>query len=301
MAIKSNMKKAVQILGVFVLLVLASCSGGLPDLSMIGFNSGAPHGFYGNLGNEYTNLADYERDYMKHADDAEHFRAKARRALRHQDVVPDNPVDQKNLPDFARDELFDAYNMLTDALNTLMVPENESLLAMAQSRYDCWLVHQEDYPTKDAYISCKEGFYDALSLLNVPEDEDVVHSIYFDEGGTELNKEAREKVKEIAARYIDRPQWHIVLKGYTDNKGSKSANKVLSMRRAIAVKNTLGQFGIDLNGIAISAEGETTVVTKEGDDPRESRRVDVKAWPQYVAHSKKNLHVLSGWKHTGDF
>lgn len=293
------MKTKIRILSVLAILVLSSCSGSLPDISLPDFNfpsfarSAEPEGFYGHLANEYKNLASYEEEYMKHEDDAAHFAAKARRALRHQNVKPDRTVD-RNIPDFSIEELQTAHSILTDALENLQIEENEALLAMAQTRYDCWLAHQEDFPEEDAWIACKIAFYDALSLLEIAPEDRIAHTVYFDSGSTSLTEEGRQAIQKVAERYADRKHWDIVLKGFTDSKGDKTANKILSMRRAIAVKNTLGQFGVDLNNVAISAEGETAA---DEEDERNSRRVEMRAWPHYAAKNKKGISVLSGWNH----
>lgn len=277
--------------------VLSSCSGGLPELEKGAPGSkDAPEGFYSHLANEYTNLAAFERDFMKHEDDALHFTAKARRTLRQQEVEPDSP-QSRDIPDFALEELTEARGMLMDALATLRLPENEALLAMAQTRYDCWLTHREDFPQEDAWISCKNEFYDALALLNMPGAENLIYSIYFDEG-TALDEKARALAGSIAEKYRDRPHWYVVLEGHTDGKGGKHENEVLSMRRAIAVKNMLGQYGVNLDNIAISAEGERGTADKESP---ESRRVDIMVRPHYVARNKEGLHVLPGWQHSGEF
>jgi len=288
------MKSKLQITAALAVIILTSCSGGLSGGSAPSQAKDPAAGFYDQLASEYTNLAAYERDFMQDEEDSLHFTAKARRVLRQQEVEPDL-VEQRNIPNFAKEELADARGMLVDALETLRVPGNEGLLAMAQTRYDCWLTHQEDFPQKDAWISCKQGFYDALALLDIPKEEEVTYSIYFEQGGTSLDEEAMDVASKIADHYRDRDQWNIVLIGHTDGKGSKSQNQVLSMRRAIAVKNMLGQHGIDLDNIAISAEGEA----KDGEG--KGRRVDVLARPHYVAQNKEGLTVLPGWQHSGEF
>ncbi len=265
----------------------------------MGFGSFAPgfdipQGFHANLANEYQGLADYEKNELKNPDNAEYFLAKARRVLRHQDVAPDMAED-RNIPEFEAAELVDARAKLIDALTNLDTPQNESLLAMAQSRYDCWLVMREDFPDEDTGIACKDDFYKAISLLSLPVNDDTVFSIYFDSASIALNAEGKQTVSQVAERYRDREEWTVVLKGYTDGKGNRHQNKVLSMRRAIAVKHALAQYGIPLENIAISAEGEA--VEGEG---QEGRRVDIQARPAYAAR-KNGLRTAPGWLHTEEF
>lgn len=297
------MKKTIRIAAALAILVLASCSDGLPDIGAIMTVPAQvePEGFYELLASEYSNLAAYERDYMESPEDAAYFEAKARRALRRQDVAPDSP-ESRRIPDFAASALTDARAQLTDALATLRTPGNEALLAMAQTRYDCWLALQEKFPQETSWISCKDEFFSALELLALPPQEKELYSVYFDEGSTELNDEARETVKEIAGFYADRQEWSVVLRGYTDAKGSRSANQVLAMRRAIAVKNLLGQYGVDLDSISIGAEGVADSAGAGTDADRESRRVDIAGGPSYVAENDTgDLRTLPGWRHSGEF
>lgn len=293
------MKKQVGVTLAMLALVLTSCSGQMPGLGLIGLD-GRPQqddsgGFYENLASEYANLAAYEQDFMGHDDDAAYFAAKARRALREQDVAPDRP-DRRDIPPFAMRELTDARAMLMNALKTLNTAENAALLAMAQTRYDCWLSHQEDLPQEGVVLACKEGFYSALALLTPPETEGSVYSIYFDPASTELDVQATATVEQIAQAYHDKEGWDVIVKGYSDKKGGKSENQVLSMRRAIAVKHMLGQHGVDMNYVAISAEGAIA-----GADERESRRVDVEIRPPNVAQDKRGLSAIPSWRHSGEF
>lgn len=297
------MKSVKTILGVLMIMVLASCSGEMAGLGLPGFGMNGSHtppvGFYDNLSNEYKNLSAFQETYMSAPVDAEHFAAKARQAQRGQNVVPDRP-EERDIPDFAAEELATARAMLLDALEHLAIKDNEALLAMAQTRYDCWLAFQEDFPKEDAWISCKQDFYDALALLNLPSEDSAISTIYFDTGSIAINKEARKTLGKMAQRFVDRPYWHITLKGFTDSKGDKRQNQTLSMRRAIAVKNTLGQYGLNLANIAISAEGEI-VDTGEGEDDSHSRKVEVSAWPSYVAHEDDRQKILAGWSHRINF
>jgi outer membrane protein OmpA-like peptidoglycan-associated protein len=280
-------------LGVFAVLALGSCSG---DFS--GFNLGnlvpssTVKGFYGNLSNEYKNLASYAKEHMGDEGSAAHFEAKARKALRSQDVKPDSP-DMREIPAFAQNEISSAYEMLADALTYLNEPQNSALLAMAQTRYDCWLFHQERLSEND-YIACKTGFYDALALLDVPERDKKIYAVYFESGSTSISDTAKATLEEVAERYAGRSYWSLVLKGFSDTSGDRRSNRTLSMRRAVAVKNTLGQYGLDLGNIAVSAEGES------GPDESEetARRVEIRAWPQYVAKNKEGLALAPGWSHS---
>lgn len=251
--------------------------------------------FREHLANEYTNLAEFEDQYMNHHGNAAHFEAKARRVSRGQRVMPDM-VRSRNIPDFAIEELNSARARLMDALRTMNSSNNEPLLALAQSRFDCWLAHQEDYPVKDAYISCKMFFYDALSLLSVSVDGklDDIYAVYFESGKIELSDGAKETLRKVANAMLSRAQWELTLTGFTDSKGNAATNKQLSMRRAMAVKNYLVQNGVPYEHTHIAAAGEIS----DGPDDAHNRRVEIEMRPSYVSDHEK-LSRAPGWQHMG--
>ena len=63
--------------------------------------------------------------------------------------------------------------------------------------------------------------------------------IYFSFNSVWIEPEQRDKVKAIADILKQDPQIHITITGYTDQVGSKEANKRVSLQRAEAVKQEL--------------------------------------------------------------
>lgn len=305
------MKKIVWVAFVGISMALASCSGEIPGKGLFGSGSAAsgsapPPGFagpadafYDTLAGEYKNLAAYEEEYLRHASDAAHFLAKSNRARQRQDVAPDNPEDF-DLPPFARQEIAKAWGLLDDALRTRKTAANKALLALAQSRYDCWLSHREDFPQAGAYLPCRDQFYESLALLEDPPSGEETYSLYFESNSTVLDEETRQTVKDVAERYADLPGWDVILKGYTDGKGDRQRNKALSLRRAVAVKHMLAQYGLDLDSIAVSAEGEVAA-DQGGEEGRNFRRVDIWVRPHDENQKEDDLAVAPEWKHTGEF
>jgi general secretion pathway protein A len=63
--------------------------------------------------------------------------------------------------------------------------------------------------------------------------------IYFDFDSTRLSNDAFEKLEQLAATLLQRPEIRIIIKGFTDGAGIYSYNKLLSEYRAKVVKSYL--------------------------------------------------------------
>lgn len=248
--------------------------------------------YFAGLRDEYLSLAEYERSEHGHEGDASFFEKKAREAEKNIPVPPENP-GRHEIPDFARKDVEAAYGQLSAALETMFSPENGPLLAIAQTRYDCWLIHREDFPQKNAHMACRQGFYEAMSLLQTPGSRR--YDIYFDSGSASLDGEGMETVRAAAARFDDYEGWKVVLAGYTDSKGGKSENKTLSLRRAMAARNALAQQGVPLDSIVLKAEGADAAAQ----DAAEGRRVEITIEPGVAGIEPAAGDRAPGWEHSG--
>ncbi|UCG20154.1 MAG: AAA family ATPase, partial [Deltaproteobacteria bacterium] len=63
--------------------------------------------------------------------------------------------------------------------------------------------------------------------------------IYFDFDSTQLSNDAFEKLEQLAAALLQKPEIRIIIKGFTDGAGIYSYNKLLSEYRANVVKSYL--------------------------------------------------------------
>ncbi len=249
--------------------------------------------YFAHLTREYTNLADYEREQMGHDDDSAFFTAKAGEAQDHVPVAPENPA-RREIPDFARDEMERAHAQLQAALRSMFSPDNGPLLAIAQTRFDCWLIHQEDFPQENAHLSCRQSFYDAMAHLEVPHKK--IYSVEFDSGSAGLSPESMEIVRKAAHHYRGHDSWKIELKGFADKKGNKTDNRNLSMRRALAVRNALAQQGVDFDSIIVRAEGAD--FGKDGDG---ARLVEIAFLTEdQIEADPEHGFRASGWDHAGE-
>jgi len=74
-------------------------------------------------------------------------------------------------------------------------------------------------------------------LFPLSEDHKLV--LYFDFDSTQLSTDAFEKLEQLAAALLQRPEVRIIIKGFTDGAGIYSYNKLLSEYRANVVKSYL--------------------------------------------------------------
>jgi outer membrane protein OmpA-like peptidoglycan-associated protein len=253
----------------------------------------AEGGYKDVLAWEYDALSKYEQYEARRKDLAIYFRDKSKAARKHE-FVPIPYVEDYPVPEFAKAEMEEARESLLKALNTAHTPQNERLIAMAQTRYDCWLVYSELLKKQGEYLGCRERFYEALASLKVPDSALTLHSVYFNSGRVDLSEEARATIAEIAGKFRNRPSWELVLSGYADAVGDRLENEILSMRRTISVKNALAQHGVHFDRIVIKAEGSRGSIPDTTD--KNARRVDVTFSPRGIYDSDvQEMMERHGW------
>ena len=84
----------------------------------------------------------------------------------------------------------------------------------------------------------------------------TAQNVRFATGGSFLTEDARTNLNELAGILRDNPSAVLMIRGYTDNRGSESANQRLSERRAKAVADYLIAQGIDASRLAYIGMGE---------------------------------------------
>ena len=80
--------------------------------------------------------------------------------------------------------------------------------------------------------------------------------------------------------YIEQNDLRVLIVGHTDSKGSDAYNMALGMRRAIAVRDKLIEFGLDPSRIlGVESRGESEpIATNDTPEGRfENRRIEFKA------------------------
>jgi outer membrane protein OmpA-like peptidoglycan-associated protein len=73
---------------------------------------------------------------------------------------------------------------------------------------------------------------------------DVMHRTTFDFGSDRINEESKPTLDKIVAAMKANPGWRVAIEGHTDAQGTPDYNRVLSERRAQAVKAYLESAGI---------------------------------------------------------
>lgn len=253
----------------------------------------------------YEQLAEYEEFLDGDEEAAQHFLLKARNAKRQNGATPDM-ADGIALPDKEIKDVSNGYAILTDALKYLNTQENARFLAEAQVNYDCWLERltdqiesaesdEESSPVSNKTLieSCRSMFYSAIKALHIP--ENMQFSVFFDSGEAIFNDQAVQTLEQVALAYIDRDLWRVRLIGRTDNTGNYEDNVILSMRRAIAVRNALAQHGVDPDRIVIEAVGAVDATPSgKANDKSHARRVDMIIAPNYIAfdHKGPDIHEI---------
>jgi len=95
--------------------------------------------------------------------------------------------------------------------------------------------------------------------------------LFFDLNSHQLKEEAKTGIQSIIGITATKERFNFLVIGYTDNKGSATYNKELSLLRADEVKKYLVQQGIHPSRIVTQSHGRDMTVT----DPDKARRVDL--------------------------
>jgi outer membrane protein OmpA-like peptidoglycan-associated protein len=102
------------------------------------------------------------------------------------------------------------------------------------------------------------------------------YSVYFDTGSTNISMSERAKLNKVAMMAKEEDK-KLKIIGYTDNVGSKEANKVISMKRVETVSKELMKKGIDPMKVKTAARGEGWIDKEDAHD-REMRRVEIRVY-----------------------
>lgn len=277
-----NMKKTgMALILAAVLSGLSACVPGTALFSQSHENDLAiletsGEGFGALLAQEYQNLAVLEDEFMDDPEAAAHYAGKAADAARGVTVWPDDPTNFR-VPAAAAPDLARRYNMVLDALETLSSEDNANLLALAQTRYDCWLERAAEGRDEAEVSICRDMAVKALGMMTVPPGRATHFTVAFPDDEAGMDEAAMAAVETAAAAWTDRPHWEVLLIGHTA-AGHGENDKRVSMRRAVAVRNALAQQGIDPDKVTIVAHTDTAAEAGDG----ASRNVDIRFEPSYL-------------------
>lgn len=101
------------------------------------------------------------------------------------------------------------------------------------------------------------------------------YNVYFASGSTALNDAARALVDQIALDIVERKATELVLEGYSDPSGPADLNRVISQRRAEAVRDALLARDLPPLLVTLEAFGEDRVGEYDASEFETERRVFV--------------------------
>lgn len=239
----------------------------MPPPQMASFNN--------DLSHEYEVLADFITEQPVTTKTADKFYEKSKEAARGQSVNPEL-IEKHKVPAFAVHDLMTARQALMEAINLANVPDNAKVLAMAQAKFDCWIVFQPYYKSPKDYIGCREAFHQAMALVDMSKRKAVAplnatsgYTIKFADEVVVLNQESRDMIEMIAAAALEDEGTVIVLNGHSKTKVTVEDTINNSVRRIIAVRNALYQNGVERDLVEVKFDNtgsalDVDVVLKKG-------------------------------------
>jgi outer membrane protein OmpA-like peptidoglycan-associated protein len=107
--------------------------------------------------------------------------------------------------------------------------------------------------------------------------EVVIGGGLFPAGSTTLAPAARAQVERVGQLILQGPSQRLLVVGHTDATGSAETNRVISQRRAEAVRDALVDAGLDEGAINVIASGEDAPIAdnETADGRSRNRRVEV--------------------------
>jgi outer membrane protein OmpA-like peptidoglycan-associated protein len=94
----------------------------------------------------------------------------------------------------------------------------------------------------------------------------VLKNIFFDSGKADLRPESLAEVEKIQELLAANPDLRVQINGHTDNVGTASTNKVLSLKRATAVVNYLVGHGIMSSRLSAKGYGSERPIVSNDDE-----------------------------------
>ena len=162
-------------IGILCIFMLSACdhySERMVQNNAVKFAGITPAAGQGNtfkdyLAMEYYNLAQYEQKQMFDYKAASLYLNKSERLQAGAMVSPET-IPVKGISPVAQAELNLEREKLIAALTDYAIPENRIVLALAQTRFDCWLDQAQEWPDAPEKITCKSQYYENMGKLVLP-------------------------------------------------------------------------------------------------------------------------------------
>ncbi len=292
-------------------LFLSSCANNLQDLTSREPELKNRQTLNGYLALEYLQ---YSRDLSNKNRwyEANYFSKKGIKASRNEEVfaeVPENwgvDVTQIEEATLGRQKLVRLF--ANQKAQQLMQPH----LAHLQLLYDCWITREKDPEQLADMARCKILFFrldkemnryleenseekkaekiKEVKMIPIKGPEFTRFDIYFDLDLYKFNNKSdrvfAELLKHLASLNGD---YRILVVGSADRMGKALYNDALARKRSLAVQTRLIKNGVPKDLIEIKSLGEDNpeIITEEGDQNKNNRRVGV-----YILKGKDNLSEI---------
>lgn len=289
-----------------VLFLMAACAGGASNSTVTALNKAQAVGspFTKTLAGEYRKLANEKQEKSLDYSDALHFARKGLAAANGIVVMPE-VVDDWDLGDRNLPEIVQARAQLVNALENGGRSLTSDKAAIAQARFDCWVEQQEE--SWAANVPCKTGFFTAIKELEqqlgtgaepgpalavesfpapitdtaksgtVPLNQ-AMFIVFFDWDKHKITSSGNDVLDAVAQEIKGRRDVkRIVIVGHTDTSGSDKYNQKLSMKRALAVQDSLVARGLSASMTDVEGRGKLDLLVKTADGVREpaNRRAQI--------------------------
>jgi len=113
--------------------------------------------------------------------------------------------------------------------------------------------------------------------------DEIRSQVVFDRAGTELSFDAKKALDKLVDSMNRYPRAVVEISGHTDNVGDQENNALLSLERAIAVKEYLVRSGIDTARMRALGRGESSPIASNNTEigKRHNRRVEFVALGEF--------------------
>lgn len=299
---RSNRPVTAVSIGVLT-LTMAACTSYDADPEVLAQNMSAAQSleatsdsYEDTLVRQYRSLAVFEHEQMRDDRDANRWAEKAVTAGRAGDVRPEDP-QQWGVDD---SDVTNEYGRLSSAKTAEGIKYAPVSLAVAQTRFDCWVEQVDEGFQPDHIADCREAYMRAMDRVEQqvamgqrmeseqqaavtpqPAQEEVVlpFELRFPFDVAQLQPEHERTLDQIADAIRNKNPEAVLIDGHADRAGPQDYNVELSERRAKAVREALAQRGVENIQVRINTDwhGENSPVVETDDGvPNEiNRRVEV--------------------------
>ncbi len=287
------------------MLLLMACSAAYETVKEIDIKN--PETFHQHILYNYKENASFEAKKMHDWNSTKLYSEKALRALRGENIYPEEITYWKLSLEKAKD-IRSGYNNLLSIYDEAFIKDPKNL-AKAISSLDCWAEQEEEKWQTWDIDKCKNDFHTAMHdiyklfndvskkkklpkemkedlkketesdvvIVTQNEQKEVMQIIYFDFDNSKLSQVSQRTLIDFLNKNKTELSKYIIF-GHTDTKGTSKYNFNLSIKRAESVKEILLNQGIIADNVSILGKGENELAVDTPDNTKHpaNRRAEVK-------------------------